>query len=130
MRPILEVAKSLELSPDDLLQNGPYLAKLAWATAERLRTQSTLLEPVLPTPLLTRLVTSIDGALLLDIDGFCHAVGVILDGKSHPDRGTSTRGARFNSAIRYVESSTTPCLAVVVSEDGMVDIVTRKKSEE
>ncbi len=39
MRPILEVAKSLELSPDDLLQNGPYLAKLAWATAERLRTQ-------------------------------------------------------------------------------------------
>ena len=101
----------------------------ARAEAERLRTQSTLLEPVLPTPLLTRLVTSIDGALLLDPDGFCHAVGVILDGKSRPDRGTPTRGARFNSAVRYVESSTTPCLAVVVSEDGMVDIVTRKREE-
>ena len=101
----------------------------ARAEAERLRTQSTLLEPMLPTPLLTRLVTSIDGALLLDVDGFCHAVGVILDGKSHPNRGTPTRGARYNSAVRYVESSTFPCLAVVVSEDGMVDIVTRRREE-
>ena len=102
----------------------------ARAEAERLRTQSTLLEPVLPTPLITRLVTAIDGAVLLDPEGFCHAVGVILDGKSRPDRGTPTRGARYNSAVRYVESSTVPCLAVVVSEDGMVDIVTRKKGEE
>lgn len=101
----------------------------ARAEAERLRTQSTLLEPVLPTPLLTRLVTAIDGALLLDVEGFCHAVGVILDGKSRPDRGTSTRGARFNSAVRYVESSPYPSLAVVVSEDGLVDIVTRRKEE-
>ena len=56
-------------------------------------------------------------------------MGVILDGKSRPNRGTPTRGARYNSAVRYVESSPYPCLAVVVSEDGMVDIVTRKREE-
>lgn len=99
----------------------------ARAEAERLRTQSTLLEPVLPTPLITRLITTIDGAVMLDPDGFCHAVGVILDGTAHPKRGNPARGSRFNSAIRYVESSPFPCLAVVVSEDGMVDIITRKK---
>jgi len=37
MRPILDVAKSLELSGDDLLQYGPHLAKLSWATVARLR---------------------------------------------------------------------------------------------
>lgn len=101
----------------------------ARAEAERLRTQSTLLEPVLPTPLITRLVTSIDGAVLLDPEGFCHAVGVILDGTAHPKRGNPARGSRYNSAIRYVESCGAPCLAVVVSEDGMVDIITRKRAD-
>ncbi len=40
MRPIVEVARSLELSEEDLLLNGPHLAKLAWPTAERLRNQA------------------------------------------------------------------------------------------
>jgi hypothetical protein len=48
---------------------------------------------------------------------------VILDGRAS-GRGDGTRGARYNSALRYIESSAYPCLAVVVSEDGMVDVLT------
>ena len=39
MRPILDVARTLDLSPDDLLLNGPHLAKLSWEAAGRLRNQ-------------------------------------------------------------------------------------------
>ena len=95
----------------------------ALAEADRLKLQCTLIEPIPLTPLITRLVTSIDGAVLLDPEGYCYSIGVILDGRAS-GRGDSTRGARYNSALRYVESSTHPCLAVVVSEDGMVDVIT------
>ncbi|WP_052732421.1 DNA integrity scanning protein DisA nucleotide-binding domain protein [Hymenobacter terrenus] len=95
----------------------------ALAEADRLKLQCTLIEPVPLTPLITRLVTSIDGAVLLDPEGYCYSIGVILDGRAS-GRGDSTRGARYNSALRYVESSSYPCLAVVVSEDGLVDVIT------
>ena len=98
----------------------------ALAEADRLKLQCTLIEPVPLTPLITRLVTSIDGAVLLDPEGYCYSIGVILDGRAS-GRGDSTRGARYNSALRYVESSDYPCLAVVVSEDGMVDVITSEK---
>ncbi|MDB5235536.1 MAG: hypothetical protein JWR44_2529 [Hymenobacter sp.] len=94
----------------------------ALAEADRLKLQCTLIEPVPLTPLITRLVTSIDGAVLLDPEGYCYSIGVILDGRAS-GRGDSTRGARYNSALRYVESSAYPCLAVVVSEDGLVDVI-------
>ena len=95
----------------------------ALAEADRLKLQCTLVEPVPLTPLITRLVTSIDGAVLLDPEGYCYSIGVILDGRAS-GRGNSARGARYNSALRYVESSDYPCLAVVVSEDGLVDVIT------
>ena len=98
----------------------------ALAEADRLKLQCTLIEPVPLTPLITRLVTSIDGAVLLDPDSYCYSIGVILDGKAS-GRGTSTRGARYNSAIRYVETSPYPCLAIVVSEDGMVNVITKER---
>ncbi|GAA3974910.1 DNA integrity scanning protein DisA nucleotide-binding domain protein [Hymenobacter antarcticus] len=98
----------------------------ALAEADRLKLQCTLIEPVPLTPLITRLVTSIDGAVLLDPEGFCYSIGVILDGRAS-GRGDSTRGARYNSALRYVESSDYPCIAIVVSEDGMVDVITSVK---
>ena len=97
----------------------------ALAEADRLKLQCTLVEPVALTPLITRLVTSIDGAVLLDPEGYCYSIGVILDGRAS-GRGNSARGARYNSALRYVESSAYPCLAVVVSEDGMVDVITKE----
>jgi hypothetical protein len=101
----------------------------ALAEADRLKLQCTLIEPVPLTPLITRLVTSIDGAVLLDPAGYCYSIGVILDGKAS-GHGDGARGARFNSAVRYVESSAYPCMAVVVSEDGMVDVMTKESLEE
>lgn len=91
----------------------------------RLRNQATPTEPTLLTSELLAHLTCIDGAVLIDVKGYCHALGVILDGEATPE-GDPARGARFNSAIRYVHSSTAraiPTLAVVVSEDGGVDLV-------
>ncbi|UYZ62955.1 DNA integrity scanning protein DisA nucleotide-binding domain protein [Hymenobacter weizhouensis] len=101
----------------------------ALAEADRLKLQCTLIEPVPLTPLITRLVTAIDGAVLLDPDSYCYSIGVILDGKAS-GHGTSTRGARYNSAIRYVDSSPYPCMAIVVSEDGLVDVITKESLRE
>ncbi|HQU43468.1 MAG TPA: diadenylate cyclase, partial [Pirellulales bacterium] len=69
-------------------------------------------------------VTRIDGAVLLDPQGNCHAIGVILDGLASA-KGDPARGSRYNSAVRYVENrkSEYPTLAVVVSEDGTIDFV-------
>jgi hypothetical protein len=102
----------------------------ALAEADRLKLQCTLIEPVVLTPTITQLVTAIDGAVLLDPQGYCYSIGVILDGKAASGHGNSTRGARYNSAIRYVESSDFPTLVVVVSEDGMVDVMTKASLEE
>ena len=69
-------------------------------------------------------ITSIDGAVLLSPDGICHAIGVILDGLA-TDKGDSARGARYNSAVRYYENMKRrfPCILIIVSEDGMVNLV-------
>lgn len=67
--------------------------------------------------------SNIDGAIIIDTERRCHAIGVILDGTAS-ERGSSSRGARYNSAVRYIDSLDVPSMAVVVSEDGMVDIVT------
>jgi len=101
----------------------------ALAEADRLKLQCTLIEPVPLTPLITRLITAIDGAILVDPESYCYSIGVILDGKASGN-GTSTRGARYNSAIRYVESSPYPCMAIVVSEDGLVDVITKDSNRE
>jgi hypothetical protein len=93
--------------------------------ANRLSSQSTPIEPTIMTPELVKRLSCIDGAILIDPRGEAHAVGVILDGQATP-KVTPTRGARYNSAVRYVESVNggpyTAC-AVVVSEDGSVDLL-------
>jgi hypothetical protein len=101
--------------------------------ANRLEEQSTVLgKPVkLVDDLLDEtllMLTSIDGALLVDPSGTCYAAGAILDGTAIKGKGTSSRGARYNSAIRYVygaknDASKGECLAVVVSKDGGINIV-------
>ena len=58
----------------------------------------------------------------MDPFGYCHAIGVILDGPAN-EKCTPSRGARFNSGIRYVEATEKPRLAIVVSEDRTVDII-------
>lgn len=90
--------------------------------AARLTRQCFRVVPRLMTPSVLRLVTNIDGAVLVEPNGICHAIGAILDGLA-TEKGDSSRGSRYNSALRYVESSRYPCLAVVVSEDGLIDLL-------
>jgi DisA bacterial checkpoint controller nucleotide-binding len=96
----------------------------AESEATRLSKQSTMIEPVALTEDNLLAVTAIDGAVLSDLIGKCYAVGVILDGMAS-EEGTSARGARYNSAIRYVGTNTDghQCLVLVVSEDGTIDLV-------
>ena len=88
----------------------------------RLKNQATVIEPIQLTPQLMKRITAIDGAVLVDPSSICHAIGVILDGIATKN-GDPSRGARYNSAIRYAASCTHSCLIIVFSEDGTVDLV-------
>ena len=90
--------------------------------ARRLTRQCFRVVPRIMTPSVLRLVTNIDGAVLVEPNGVCHAIGAILDGLA-TEKGDSSRGSRYNSALRYVNSSQYPVLAVVVSEDGWIDLL-------
>jgi hypothetical protein len=97
------------------------IASNAAGEAKRLATQATSIVPQLLTPALVQQLTKIDGAVLLDSHGVCHAIGVILDGQATTE-GDPARGARYNSAIRYVTSAAGKALAVIISEDGSFDV--------
>jgi hypothetical protein len=90
--------------------------------AERLAGSATLVMPDPLTPALLSRYAEMDGAVLVDPDGTCFAVGVILDGQAH-ERGDPARGARYNSSLRYEASATPPTVVVVVSEDGGADVI-------
>lgn len=90
--------------------------------AARLGPQAQQVSPRLLDSKVLAAVTSIDGAVLVEPTGTCHAVGVILDGHATGD-GDSSRGARFNSAVRYHEAQEGMCLVIIVSEDGMIDLL-------
>lgn len=78
-------------------------------------------------------ITSIDGALIIDMDCNCYAIGAILDGNAHKYVGSSERGARYNSACTYLANKTDESdvyLAVVISEDGTIDVLTNKQFAE
>jgi len=77
---------------------------------------------------LLKTLSSIDGAVLVDFDGIFHACGVILDGKALA-KGNLERGSRYNSAKNFIatqrtamEDSPEPIVAIVASEDGMIDV--------
>jgi hypothetical protein len=94
------------------------------AEAARLGAQATLIEPAKLSKDALAAVTAIDGAIMLRPDATCVAVGVILDGIASPDLGDSARGARYNSGVRYQAASNREgCLVVIVSEDGMINLV-------
>ncbi len=99
----------------------------AAAEAARLAKQATPIEPTVLDLDQIKSATSIDGALLLDPDGRCHAIGVILDGNATP-QATPARGARFNSALRYVMQHQSS-LALVVSDDGHTDLLPRLRPQ-
>ena len=72
-------------------------------------------------------ICSIDGAVMIDPKGMCTGVGLIL---ANPDagKGNPLRGARYNSAVNYVNNHKNS-IAVVISEDGMVDVLTKSQEE-
>ena len=91
---------------------------------KRLAAQSTTIEPVIVSKDLISHLSNIDGAILISPEGIVYSFGVILDGKAS-ENGNSARGARYNSAIRYIDgerSRNINCLALIVSEDGYVDL--------
>ena len=90
--------------------------------AKRLKKQSLTIEPVALTAEVVRRLSKIDGALLVDTKGVCHALGVILDGMA-TEHGDASRGARYNSAIRYIATVNSPTMCLVVSEDGYVNML-------
>lgn len=100
-------------------------SKKAKDEAKRLSTQSTLITPIALNKQLLLSLTPIDGALMIDHNGVCHSIGTILDGMV-TQNGDSGRGARYNSAVKYIEYRKAlgeTCMAVVVSEDANVDVV-------
>jgi len=100
------------------------VSEAAAEEAARLSAQAILIEPTVLSPKLLHQATSIDGAVLFDPDGTCHAIGVILDGTASAD-GDRSRGSRYNSAVRYLASAMERTMIVLVSEDGMIDVLPR-----
>ncbi len=98
--------------------------------AERLGKQCFPLKPLRLEQSIVKQITSIDGSVLLDRDAVCYAIGVILDGKA-TDKGDSSRGARYNSAIRYYEQygKDQSTVLVIISEDGMINLIPNLKPQ-
>ncbi len=72
-------------------------------------------------------ITAIDGAVFADLNGDCHAIGVIVDGQMVVE-GDYGRGARYNSIKNYITGYKVShpkeiCFAVVMSEDGMINVI-------
>lgn len=112
-------------------KNGTMLviSRNAKSEINRLKSQGFLVQPKVITPDIIKKITSIDGAVLIDTSCVCYGIGVILDGMATTN-GDTSRGARYNSAIRYVETiknnkEYSDCLAIVISEDGYVDLVSK-----
>lgn len=96
----------------------------AAAETKRLAAQCTVIEPVIVSRDIISHLSSVDGAILISPAGIVHSFGVILDGRAS-ENGNPTRGARYNSAIRYIDGKLRHkinCLALIVSEDGYVDL--------
>ncbi|WP_202965020.1 diadenylate cyclase [Flavobacterium sp. ASV13] len=92
--------------------------------SERLGNQCFPLKPIKLSDSLIQQITSIDGAVLLDRNSVCYAIGVILDGLA-TEKGDSSRGARYNSAVRYYEQfgNGGGLALVIISEDGMINLI-------
>ncbi|MFC8829015.1 diadenylate cyclase [Streptomyces sp. NPDC057137] len=90
--------------------------------AQRLSPQCWSVSPAPLAPELITQLTDMDGAVLLDPSGQCHAIGVILDGEARGE-GDPARGSRLNNAVRYLGSDSPPAIVVVYSADGGIDIL-------
>ncbi|MFB4256404.1 hypothetical protein ACE18P_16535 [Escherichia fergusonii] len=98
------------------------VAEDANSEAKRLSRQGTTIIPTKLTESLLQSVSGIDGTILLDPKGYCHAIGIILDGEAN-ENCTPSRGSRFNSGVRYVQATKPRRLAIIVSDDRTIDII-------
>ena len=112
-------------------KHGTILAISSKADEEALRLSSQCfkIKPIRINKNIIHQITSIDGAVLVDTDCTCHAIGVILDGIATAN-GDSSRGARYNSAVRYYEhmEHKAQTVLVVISEDGIIDLIPNLKA--
>ena len=93
------------------------------AEASRLGGQAVPIEPLALDPVDITRLGQVDGAIILGPDGRCHAFGVILDGEAVAGKGDLSRGSRFNSAVRYQSTRAPKSLLVIISDDGLVDLI-------
>ena len=91
--------------------------------SQRLAENSYKLHPFRATQESLPFLTRIDGAILLEPNLTCHAFGVILDGPPC-ENDDSSRGSRYNSAVRYKFSRREERnIVIVISVDGAIDII-------
>lgn len=92
--------------------------------AKRFARRCISIKPVILDEKLLLNLTSIDGGVLINPEGLAFAKGVILDGIAG-NKGDSGRGSHYNSAVTYCENraNSQATMIVVVSSDGMIDIV-------
>ena len=87
------------------------------AESNRLSGEGMVIEPDYLKPEEVVRLGSVDGAVIIGPDGRCYAFGVILDGVANQS-GDRSRGARFNSAVRYQNMATAGSMIIVISDDG------------
>jgi hypothetical protein len=75
-------------------------------------------------------LTDMDGGVLVDPHGRCHAIGVILDGLATGKNGSPARGSRYNNSVRYLAGDGVP-LAIVLcySSDGDIRMLSQLGDE-
>ncbi len=77
-------------------------------------------------------LTSIDGAMIVDTMGFCHSIGVILDGtvplkvNKEIELNNPERGSRYNSAMLYQYNNSKDTICISISEDGYINVIDNK----
>ena len=94
----------------------------AAAEAARLAPQAASTHPSRLSPDLLTQLTNMDGGVLVDRHGYCHALGVILDGAASRN-GDPSRGSRFNNAVRYLDSPAPAAVVIGYSSDGDISIL-------
>ncbi len=95
------------------LPHGALLVISAGAAEEAVRLDRQCMKLELPVALRDEVIAAashIDGAVLVDTAGLCHAISVILDG-APMGRVSAARGARFNSAALHIAARTAPAYA-------------------
>ena len=94
------------------------------AEATRLSSEGIVIEPDYLKPAEVVRLGSVDGAVIIGPDGRCYAFGIILDGVVN-EGGDRSRGARFNSAVRYQNMTPVGSMIIVISDDGTIDLLPR-----